>query len=91
MEAGAKQPEVKMPVKFLPPNSANPMNQPDAKDASNTLAPATPVIPVETLLDSMKAEKPLLIEGGATGFGAASTSSTTSTVPTNLPGLTPQQ
>jgi pilus assembly protein CpaC len=74
LEAGEKKPEVKFPVKFLPPNSNGPMNQPDAKTAANTPAPSPDVIPVETLIQSMKPEKPLVIESGTGGFGGASTS-----------------
>jgi pilus assembly protein CpaC len=75
IEAGAAQPSVKFPVKFMPPNSNNPMNNPDAKTAANTSAPLPAVIPVETLIESMKPEKPLVIEGGTGGFGVGSTSS----------------
>lgn len=75
LEAGSKLPDVKMPVKFLPSNSNSPMNHPDEKNAANTPAPSPSVIPVETLIESMKPEKPLVIEGGTGGFGAASTSS----------------
>ena len=78
LEAGTKPPAVKFPVKFLPPNSNGPMNHPDAKTAENTPAPAPATIPVETLIQSMRPEKPLVIEGGAGGFGAASSSSTSS-------------
>jgi pilus assembly protein CpaC len=74
IEAGAKPPEVKIPVKFLPSNSNSPMNQPDAKTAANTPAPPPEAIPVETLIQSMKPEKPLTIEGDTGGFGTASTS-----------------
>ena len=74
MEAGQTAPEVKFPVKFMPANSSSPMNQPDAKTAANTPAPLPSTIPVETLVESMKPEKPLVIEGGTGGFGAASTS-----------------
>ena len=74
LEAGTKPPAVKFPVKFLPSNSNVPMNQPDAKSAANTPAPAPDAIPVETLVQSMKPEKPLVIEGDTGGFGAASTS-----------------
>jgi pilus assembly protein CpaC len=73
VEAGTKPPEVKFPVKFLPPNSNNPMNQPDAKTAANTPAPAPDTIPVETLIQSMKPEKSLVIEGDTGGFGSAGT------------------
>jgi pilus assembly protein CpaC len=72
LEAGSKLPDVKMPVKFLPSNSNSPMNHPDEKSAANTPAPSPSVIPVETLIESMKPEKPLVIEGGTGGFGAAS-------------------
>jgi pilus assembly protein CpaC len=78
LEAGTKPPEVKFPVKFLPPNSNNPMNQPDAKTAANTPAPAPDTIPVETLIQSMKPEKALVIEGDSGGFGAASSSAPSS-------------
>jgi pilus assembly protein CpaC len=71
MQAGAPLPELKFPVKFLPPNSAVTMNTPDAKTAANTQAPPPATIPVETLIDSMKPEAPLVIEG-STGFGGAS-------------------
>jgi pilus assembly protein CpaC len=74
VEAGVKPPEVKMPVKFLPPNSNIPMNQPDAKTAANTPAPAPDAIPVESLIQSMKPEKPLVIEGDSGAFGSASSS-----------------
>ena len=78
IEAGAPTPSVKFPVKFLPPNSNNPMNQPDAKTAANTPVSPPPTIPVETLIQSMRPEKPLVIEGSGGGFGAASTSSSSS-------------
>ena len=63
------------------------MHNPDAKTAANTPAPAPPTIPVEALIDSMKPEKPLVIEGTNGSFGAASTgaagggASTTSAAP----------
>ncbi len=74
---GAKLPELKYPAKFLPPNSGIPMNTPDAKTADNTPAPSPTVIPVEKLLDSMKPEPPLEIEGATQGFGASSSSNST--------------
>jgi pilus assembly protein CpaC len=66
-----KVPELKYPDKFLPPNSNVPMHQPDEKTAGAT--PATPPtsVPVETLIDSMKPEKPLVIEGTNGVFGTA--------------------
>jgi Flp pilus assembly protein, secretin CpaC len=72
--AGAPLPELKYPAKFLPPNSNVPMQHPDAKTAENTPAPAPATIPVETLIQSMKPEKPLVIDSATGGFGAASSS-----------------
>jgi pilus assembly protein CpaC len=72
--AGASIPELKYPVKFLPPNSNIPMHNPDAKTAETTPSPAPATIPVETLIQAMKPEKPLVIEGGTGGFGIGSSS-----------------
>jgi pilus assembly protein CpaC len=74
--AGTAPPSLKYPTPFLESNSHIPMNTPDAKTAANTPAPAPPAIPVETLVDSMKPEKPLVIEGTNGSFGAASTGAT---------------
>jgi pilus assembly protein CpaC len=82
IEAGAPVPQVKYPVKFLPPNSGIPMNTPDAKTTANTQAPPPATIPIEKLIDSMKPEATLLIDGGA-GFGAGS--SGISSAPTTAP------
>jgi len=82
IEAGATVPQVKYPVKFLPPNSGIPMNTPDAKTAANTQAPPPAAIPIEKLIDSMKPEATLTIEGG-TGFGAGG--SGISSAPTTAP------
>lgn len=71
--AGAALPELKYPQAFLPPNTGIPMNNPDAKTAENTLPPPTPTIPVEKLLDSMKPEQPLIIEGSMTAQGSTGT------------------
>ena len=81
IQAGAPVPELKYPAKFLPPNSGIPMNHPDAKTAANTPAPPPSSIPVETLIESMKPEPPLVIEGSTGGFGAASTTTTSTTAP----------
>lgn len=81
--AGSPLPTLTYPGKFMPPNSGIPMHTPDAKNAANTPAPAPPIVPVESLIESMKPETPLVIEGATGGFGAASssTSSSTSTTP----------
>ena len=78
IQAGDSLPALKFPTKFLPPNSGIPMNNPDAKTAANTPAPAPPTMPVEKLIDSMKPETPLEVQGDTGTFGGAS-STTTST------------
>jgi len=74
--AGATLPMLKLPTKFLPPNSTIPMNNPDGKTSANTPAPAPTSIPVETLIDSMKPETPLVVEGGSGAFGQGSSAQT---------------
>jgi pilus assembly protein CpaC len=69
--AGQALPELKYPVAFLPPNSNIPMHNPDAKTPENTPPPTPTSVPVETLVNSMKPEKPLIIEGASGGFGMA--------------------
>jgi hypothetical protein len=46
------------------------MRQPDEKTAENTLPPQPASIPVEKLIESMKPEKPLMIESSTGGFGS---------------------
>jgi pilus assembly protein CpaC len=70
IQAGETVPSLKMPGKFLPPNTGVPMNNPDAKSAANTPPPAPPSISVEELINSMRPETPLTIEAGAGGFGS---------------------
>jgi pilus assembly protein CpaC len=71
MPAGASLPHLKYPEKFLPPNSAIPMNTPDAKPAGTTPARAPATVPVEQLIKSMQPEKPLAIDNSSSGsFGA---------------------
>ncbi len=93
LPAGTTIPNLKFPdPNFIPPNSNIPMHQPDEKTADNTLPPPAPAIPVETLIQSMKPEKPLIVESGTGGFGTAgapinsgagsnSTSTSTGTTP----------
>ncbi len=69
LAAGTPLPALNYPVPFMPPNSNIPMHQPDEKTAENTLPPTPQSIPVETLIESMKPEKTLVIEGAAGGFG----------------------
>jgi pilus assembly protein CpaC len=73
LPAGTPTPNLKYPdPQFIPPNSNIPMHQPDEKTADNTLPPAPATIPVETLIQSMKPEKPLVIESGTGAFGTSS-------------------
>jgi pilus assembly protein CpaC len=79
ISAGAALPELNYPNEFLPPNSTVPMHHPDAKTADNTPAPPPPTLPMEKLIDSMKPETPLVIEGEKGNFGAAATSGASTT------------
>jgi pilus assembly protein CpaC len=83
--AGSPLPDLKLPAKFLPPNSGIPMNTPDAKTAANTPAPAPPTMPVEKLVDSLKPEAPLVEGSGGVGFGVSSGGSSTSAAPAPAP------
>lgn len=56
---GQSLPDLNYPVKFLPPNSNIPMYNPTTPLPTQ---PETSAIPVETLIDSMKPEKPLVVE-----------------------------
>jgi len=69
LPANAALPTLNYPVPFIPPNSNMAMHQPDAKTPENTLPPSPASIPVETLVESMKPEKPLIIESATGGFG----------------------
>lgn len=70
--AGQPLPDLHYPQAFMPPNSNIPMHHPDAKTPDNTLAPAPPTLPVEKIIESMKPEKPLVIESTSGTFGAGS-------------------
>jgi pilus assembly protein CpaC len=68
--AGSALPELKYPTPFLPPNTGIAMHTPDDKTPANTLPTPPTTIPVEKLVDSMKPEAPLIIEGSTGTFGA---------------------
>lgn len=74
LPAGSPIPNLKYPVPYLAKNSDIPLHNPDAKTAENTLAPPPSTLPVEKLINSMKPEQPLVVQGGAGVFGAGSTS-----------------
>ncbi len=91
--AGTTLPTPHYPVAFLPANSNIAMHQPDAKTPENTPAPAPTSVPVETLIQSMKPEQPLIIESGAGGFGtggAAINSGTSNGASPAVPTAAPQ-
>lgn len=77
IQAGAPLPSLKFPGTFLPPNSGTPTHEPDTK-AAGAVAPAPPpsALPVEKVVDSMRPEKPLVIEGAGGQFGQGSTANT---------------
>jgi len=87
IEAGATLPSLKFPAKFLPPNSGIPMNTPDGKTAANTLPSAAPTMPVESLIQSMKPETPLIIDSGTGTFGGASGASPTNNTGSPVPDV----
>ena len=64
IDAGAPVPEPKYPQAFLPPNSDIPMHTPETKATGAPPTPPPATIPVEKLIESMKPETPLVIEGG---------------------------
>lgn len=78
--AGAALPGLNYPDKFLPANSDIPMTNPDANGGKALATP--PNMPVEKLVDSMKPEQPLLIDGS---MGSGS-----STLPIPQNGNAPQ-
>jgi pilus assembly protein CpaC len=82
---GAPLPALKYPEKFLPANSNVPMNTPDARTAADAPLPAPATIPIEKLIDSMKPETPLTIDGATGGFGEASSGTSRSVPPPSAP------
>jgi pilus assembly protein CpaC len=62
--AGAPLPTPKFPHEFLPPNSDTPMHTPESTAGGTDSTPAPAAIPVERLIESMRPEQPLVIEGG---------------------------
>ncbi len=70
MAAGEPLPGLHYPEPFIPANSNIAMHQPDAKTPANTMPPAPASLPVETLIQSMKPEKPLVIENSTGAFGS---------------------
>jgi pilus assembly protein CpaC len=85
IQVGQAVPELKYPGKFMPANTGIPMNTPDAK-APGAVPPVQPTsLPVETVVDSMKPEKPLMIEGANGEFGQSSTAAPAAPTTTPAP------
>jgi pilus assembly protein CpaC len=79
--AGTPAPALKFPREFLPSNSGIPMTTPGANvTGAKPLPPAQPTIPIETLMESMKPEKPLVADtaggGGSQGMSSGGSTST---------------
>jgi pilus assembly protein CpaC len=69
MPAGVPLPKLNYPEKFIPPNSKIPMTTPGADvTGAKPLPPSPANIPIEKLMDSLKPEKPLIIQT-ETGYG----------------------
>lgn len=81
IEAADGEPNLKFPKDFLPANTKGEMHTPNAQAA----APAPASIPVERLLESMKPEPTMVIEGGKGGFGSASSMSNSTTTTVTAP------
>jgi pilus assembly protein CpaC len=82
---GASLPELKYPSPFLPPNSGIAMHHPDEKAAGAT-SPAPPAsIPLETLIDSMNNERPLVVGSDVGKFGGATQSNSGGSAPAPAP------
>jgi len=86
--AGSPLPELKYPTPFMPTNSGIAVNTPDAKTPANTLPTPPATIPVEKLVESMKPEAPLVIEGASGSFGGSGGG--ISSAPTSAPSAGPQ-
>lgn len=76
IKSGQSIPQLKYPAKFLPSNSNIPMSTPEA----NVTGPIPPQpspssIPVDDLIQSMKPETPLVIDGSSSAGGGYSSSS----------------
>ena len=71
--AGVPLPKLNYPEPFLPPNSKMPMTTPGANvTGAKPLPPSPPKISIEQLMDSMKPEKPLIIQAGNGSGGGSS-------------------
>ncbi len=69
--AGQPIPKLNYPASFLPPNSNIPMTNPGPEvTGAKPLAPPKPTMPIETLIESLRPEPPLVINNmGTTSSG----------------------
>jgi pilus assembly protein CpaC len=68
--AGAPLPQVNYPVPFMASNSNHPMANPGPSvTGAKPLPEAPPTMPIEKLIESMKPEQPLVVEGSMTTTG----------------------
>jgi len=84
MPAGAPLPELKYPDQFLPSASGIPMTTPGAAVTGvKPSPPPQPTMPVETLVQSMQPEQPLVINSTSPGvfYGSPQTSMGAGTAP----------
>ena len=86
--AGQPVPTLKYPVPFLPANTGKEMATPGQNVTGPVpVTPPTPNIPVETLVKSIQAEKPLVVtsSSGTGGMGASAAQSATGPAPVPAP------
>ena len=69
---GVALPKLNYPSDFIPSNSSIPMHTPDDKASGAATVPPPATVPVEKLIESMKPEKPLVIESGMNSGGSSS-------------------
>ncbi|MBV8550505.1 MAG: pilus assembly protein N-terminal domain-containing protein [Acidobacteriaceae bacterium] len=80
--AGQPIPELKYPVPFLPANTPAEMATPGQKTTGPVpVTPPPPTVPVETLIKSLQAEKPLIINSGSGNGGSQGQAAGTGTGP----------
>ncbi len=91
LPVGQPLPALHYPEPFIPANSNIEMHEPDAKTPANTLPPPPASLPVETLIESMKPEKPLVIESATGGFGMGGQSINSGAASTGSGATTPPQ
>ena len=71
---GAPLPQPNFPHPFLAPNSNIPMHNPEPAPGATQAAQAPAAIPVEKLIESLKPEKPLVIDDSYKASGGGSSS-----------------